>query len=171
MAKKVILGTDIARDAFKVKVNENFTELYNKDTSLEEQINDLDAEVVAHKAENTSEIVVLSRDVSVTGIQTTTLNNDKIPKSIFAFSVVQLTKKQSAGQAIQGSQNCLYSIGDNGNFTNGGVGIAIADTSGNRTFGSIQNIKKGSFDINWTHTGTGGTGTVQIRFLILYHGE
>ena len=29
MAKKVILGTDIARDAFKIKVNDNFTELYN----------------------------------------------------------------------------------------------------------------------------------------------
>ena len=31
MAKKVILGTDIARDAFKTKVNDNFTELYDKD--------------------------------------------------------------------------------------------------------------------------------------------
>ena len=45
MAKKVILGTDIARDAFKTKVNENFTELYNKDVALGEQINSLDAEV------------------------------------------------------------------------------------------------------------------------------
>ena len=43
MAKKVILGTDIARDAFKVKVNDNFTELYNKDVALGEQINNLDA--------------------------------------------------------------------------------------------------------------------------------
>ena len=41
MAKKVILGTDIARDAFKVKVNENFTELYDKDVAIEEQINTL----------------------------------------------------------------------------------------------------------------------------------
>lgn len=54
MAKKVILGTDIARDAFKVKVNENFTELYDKDVALEEQINDLDADVVAHKADDTA---------------------------------------------------------------------------------------------------------------------
>ena len=45
MAKKVILGTDIARDAFKTKINENFTELYDKDVALETQINDLDAEV------------------------------------------------------------------------------------------------------------------------------
>lgn len=48
MAKKVILGTDIARDAFKTKINDNFTELYEKDTALEEQINDLDAEVDGH---------------------------------------------------------------------------------------------------------------------------
>lgn len=41
MARKVILGTDIARDAFKVKVNENFTELYDKDVALGEQINTL----------------------------------------------------------------------------------------------------------------------------------
>lgn len=39
MAKKVILGSDIARDAFKVKVNENFTELYDKDVALGESIN------------------------------------------------------------------------------------------------------------------------------------
>lgn len=39
MAKKVILGTDIARDAFKTKINDNFTELYNKDVALEGQIN------------------------------------------------------------------------------------------------------------------------------------
>ena len=45
MAKKVILGTDIARDAFKIKVNDNFTELYNKDVALEERINNLAAEV------------------------------------------------------------------------------------------------------------------------------
>ena len=50
MAKKVILGTDIARDAFKVKVNENFTELYDKDVALEGQINDLDADK-ANKAQ------------------------------------------------------------------------------------------------------------------------
>lgn len=41
MAKKIILGTDIARDAFKIKVNENFTELYDKDVALGEQINSL----------------------------------------------------------------------------------------------------------------------------------
>ena len=43
MAKKVILGTDIARDAFKTKANDNFTELYNKDIALEGQINSLGA--------------------------------------------------------------------------------------------------------------------------------
>lgn len=43
MAKKVILGTDIARDAFKIKVNDNFTELYDKDVALGTQINSLDA--------------------------------------------------------------------------------------------------------------------------------
>jgi hypothetical protein len=51
MAKKVILGTDIARDAFKTKVNDNFTELYDKDVALEQQINSLDADLIAHKAE------------------------------------------------------------------------------------------------------------------------
>lgn len=69
MAKKVILGTDIARDAFKTKVNDNFTELYdavanidvsdeinahNTDNSshqdIRQQINSLDADVIAHKA-------------------------------------------------------------------------------------------------------------------------
>lgn len=43
MAKKVILGSDFGRDAFKAKVNDNFTELYDKDVALEEQINSLDA--------------------------------------------------------------------------------------------------------------------------------
>lgn len=52
MAKKVILGTDIARDAFKTKVNDNFTELYDKDVALGAQINNLDAlKVTPHLAD------------------------------------------------------------------------------------------------------------------------
>ncbi len=52
MAKKIILGTDIARDAFKVKVNENFTELYDKDVALGESINSLATKVIAESGSN-----------------------------------------------------------------------------------------------------------------------
>ena len=52
MAKKVILGTDIARDAFKTKANDNFTELYDKDVALGEQINDLASKVIAESGSN-----------------------------------------------------------------------------------------------------------------------
>lgn len=48
MAKQVILGSDLGRDALKVKCNVNFTELYDKDVAIGESINSLDALVNAH---------------------------------------------------------------------------------------------------------------------------
>ena len=52
MAKKVILGSDVGRDAMKQKINDNFTELYNKDASLEEQLEDLATKVIAESESN-----------------------------------------------------------------------------------------------------------------------
>ena len=78
MAKKIILGSDFGRDAFKAKVNENFTELYDKDVALGESINDLDADK-ANKI-----------DI----IQTTEVNDStKMPSSAVTYNLQQQIKK------------------------------------------------------------------------------
>jgi len=130
-------------------------------------INEVNDGLSSHKAESVSEIVSLSRDLSLTGTQTVTLSNSKLPKLISVVSAVDLLNKIS----INNGGSTIYSVNDTKVFRFAGQHIAIADTNSNRTFGTIKNIRKGAFDIDWTHTGSGATGTVNIGIVLTYHGE
>lgn len=120
MAKKVILGTDIARDAFKTKVNDNFTELYdniedklstshntdaNAHDDIRQQINDLEA----NKANRVGDAVikikrqyisVLSKVLTGAVYNKGTKIKTKIPYTAPSVNAVILTIKGTFGQQV-----------------------------------------------------------------------
>lgn len=130
-----------------------------------------------HKAEDTSQFIAFSRDLSLTGVQTiTTLNNRKI-RSIHAIGTVNGTKKQSIGLCGLVGGGVSYTQPTTGNYAISSSSSAANligfsdDTTANRTFGTAKNFLNGSFDIDWTRIGSGATGTANLGLLITYHGE
>jgi hypothetical protein len=170
MILEKILGSLFVKENL-ARSGRNFTALEAEVNSHGAQINNLNAEVDNHKSEVIAQAINTSRDLSLAGIQTVSNAAGRIVKSIIAMGVVQNTKKTSNGIWGNGVQNCIYNFNDTGNSSSSsGVILGFSDLgTTNRTFGAITNVKAGSFDINWTHTGTGATGTAQVYLLVTYH--
>lgn len=138
------------------------------DTQLAQDVQDL----ALHKAENVTEIIEVMRDLTLTGTQTITLTKNKIPKSITCFANVLGTEKISFSIGSPTPSKAFYKSGSSAKWYNGSGLAVFSDLEAtNRTIaGSATNITKNSFDISWTRTGTGATGTATLSFLITYHG-
>ncbi|WP_069999452.1 hypothetical protein [Cellulosilyticum sp. I15G10I2] len=154
---------------------DNFNDIYGQllENTKDNQgkISILQGNIDAHLAENTTEIISVTRDVSLTGIQTVAKASAREIKSIFVLGVVQGTKKWCQGMYSKGfNPQVTYTAGDTGNYLIG-TALCIFSNAGSadRTIGSITNITTTSFDINWTKTGVGATGTAELRFLVSYH--
>lgn len=113
MAKKVILGTDIARDAFKTKVNDNFTELYDKDVALGESINDLTPlidldysikQIGQHNIKNLIENGNFTDDTNKWNLRSTTgiTNNGILTTTMTAGSLVSSWRIEQSIEPIVG---------------------------------------------------------------------
>ncbi len=127
-------------------------------------------ELDVHKAERVSQSILITRDLSLVGVQTVSILTGRKVKSMVFTGAVDLTKKMMVGQYGESAGGSIYSHGDTGNYSSAGYPLAFSDLGAtNRTFGTVQNVVDGSFDINWTKTGTGATGTAGIRTLVLYH--
>jgi hypothetical protein len=161
--------------ALETEVNEKLTAAHNTDATahndIRTQINSLDTEVDSHKLQGTAQIIEISRNLNLTGVQTIATQAGRKIKSMNILGVVSATKKQCIGffDGVNG-----YVIYMQPTTTNYGVTaphcIAFSDdATTNRTFGAVGNIQNGSFDITWTQTGTGATGTALIRCLVQYH--
>ena len=155
-----IIGTITGKVAFE-RTQTNFT-------TIKDAHNGLETNLETHKAENVSQTIMINRDVTLTGIQTITTTNKA--KAITILANISGTKKSSFGLCVGTNQKATYSYPPDGNFSSGGIGIILANSSTDRTYGTIQNITATSFDINWTHSGTGATGTGELTLLIQYHG-
>ena len=138
-------------------------------TAIDTAIGAIDTAGGAHLAETVSQTINVNRDVSLTGTQR--IASLKKPKAIIVTSTTAGTKKMSIGSFANSAQRCLYQVNDTGTYASGGYGIIIADTSANRSFGHINNVTDTGFDIVWSHGGVGATGTAELVFTIMYHGE
>lgn len=171
MAKKVILGTDIARDAFKTKANDNFTELYNKDASLEGQINTLDADVIAHKAENVYQILGMnSRDLSLAGVQVIS-GLPFVPDFVIVNASVNGQNKFSVGQADKIRQYAMGTVSSTNVYLRAeGIIIRIGDTNADITSATATINSDKTISLNWSKLGSGATGTVSFAITLFRHG-
>lgn len=162
MAKQTILGTDLGRDAFKVKTNANFTELYEKDAALEQLINTF----AAHLSEQTVYLTTAVRDISLEGEQIIALLNGRTAKKITIYANLNVTESLSVGMATPLSQTCILQR-ENGTTANFNGAIRIYSSSGNYISGTLT-IENGQIKIAWTKTGT-PTGTIYMILMADYH--
>lgn len=138
-------------------------------TSIVNALNGLQQDFDEHKADFVSQTRNVTRDMSLTGIQTISSLLGK-PKAIHILANVGNAKKMCVGfWSSSGLHVSIYSDSSNGNYLNSNA-IMIADNVSNRTQGVIKNVTNNSFDIDWTHYGTGATGTANMMFLVTYHG-
>jgi hypothetical protein len=169
MILEKILGSLFVKDNLAIS-GRNFTALETEVNNHGTRINNLDAEIDSHKTETVSQVINASRDISLAGIQTIeTLPNRKI-KAIMSFGAVQGTKKWTQGMWAEGSSAyCNYSAGDTSNYYTGTAILLFSNTTAvDRTIGNLA-VYDGFFQINWSKTGAGATGTADFRFLVLYH--
>lgn len=134
-----------------------------------EQINTLDAEFVAHKAESLSELLYVTRDGALVGTQV--ISTIGKPKKIDIKAYIPGTKIASFGSSMDmGLQQAVYIQGDTGNVYKGDALIVVAASEIANMVGLIQNITTNSFEILWSKTGTGAGGTIGMEIDVLYHG-
>lgn len=125
-----------------------------------------------HKAEEISQTINISRNLSLVGSQTiSTLPNKKI-KNIEGVGIVPGTKKISfARWSPRGGSRQVHTTEDTGSFYEGVQFLMFAERNAvnNRTIVEISNATKGSFDLNFTEGKA--TGTAFMQLTVLYHGE
>jgi hypothetical protein len=119
-----------------------------------------------HKAETVSNEVGVSRDISLTGVQTVSLPFKA--KSIIAL-VVMPTKSFSWGiWAENNVQRCITMANSNGNAGLGTSIIKIDIDGTNYATGTIQNVTASGFEILWAKT-EAPTGAATVYMLASTH--
>ncbi len=125
------------------------------------------ADLSAHLFGLISEIIVTTRDLSLSGSQIIS-GFTKIPKYLDIHATVPSTLKFSVGVVANNSQRCIVRTNDN-LMTQIDRGIAMGETAANLTLGAVTVNADNTVTINWTLAGTGGIGTAQIRIIAHYH--
>ena len=160
-------------DPFNIEkaLNDNWDKIDNKVNEVAEQSNDIATELVAHENKVVSQIISVTRDLSLTGTQIITGFSDT-PKKITILSTFagSSSKRFSLGIGNQTEQMCV-GIYENG-LTGPTVGnsILIGDNATNRVLGSVK-IVGNTLEITWSIDGAGVVGTGVLRINADYHGE
>jgi len=143
-------------------------------TILQQTVTQNHEEVTEHLAEAISEGFYVMRSTELAGVQTITLPSVRTPKEIKINASVILSKKISVGVWSQsgttGGQQSLYIKEDQSTGTDGLSTVAISESSGNAIVGKIQNVSKGSFEIEWTIHGNVPSANIVLLISVLYHG-
>jgi hypothetical protein len=149
-------------DSGKVKCGDGITAWNDLDYCSPSQ-----AEFDEHKAENVSQLVVVTRDTTLAGIQTVSFTRK--PKRIDVLSLVIGTKKFSVGNVSSNSQGCIFHTEEGVMFGNGNYAIVLGEAEANNISGAITINADNTVSINWTKIGAGTTGTASIRLIAHYH--
>lgn len=131
----------------------------------------LSNELAAHKAETTTQIISVVRDLSIIGVQSiTTLANRKIKRIDFR-GVVNYTKKICFGSYAEGVQVSICQLPIDSSYGQYAQALNfINDNTANRTSGVVQDVTDNGFKINWSiAAGSGATGTAVLQIIVTYH--
>jgi hypothetical protein len=123
----------------------------------------------AHLAEMTSQIITVTRDLSLTGAQIIS-GFSRVPKHIIIQANQHNNPAFSIGHVTKTSQQCITHFG-NGNTAGLARGVTLGASADNYALGQITINDDQTITINWTNVGTGATGTAYLRIIPLYHGE
>lgn len=155
LSLKKPLGTEAVS---RVAYNENLDLLDSNATPL--------TSFDAHLAENVSYVVVVTRDSSLTGIQTVTL-----PFKAKSINVVAFKSKgfSNGFWAENNTQRAMAQREDGLGLVGSIQVIVIYDTATKYTNGTIQNVTNTGFEINWANAES-PTGTITIYISASTHG-
>ena len=138
-------------------------------TDLPANFQKIDDEFTGHQAESASYGISVTRDISITGVQTVSIPFKA--KAIIVFTAVGATKVASWGfwteNDFQRSQAMRGDIGVIGSYAEA---IYAYIDNANYAGGRIQNVTDSGYEIAWTKTGS-PTGTVAMYTIALTHGE
>lgn len=111
--------------------------------------------------------LTVTRDISVTGVQTVILPFKA--KRIDCTYVINNTKNQGNGcYAENVYQRAVFRYNTSDVYAIDTGLIAVGSDSSNRAIGTVQNVSNTGFEINWTKIGA-PTGTVTIAITALTH--
>ena len=122
----------------------------------------------SHLAESVSHLSVITRDLSIGGVQSVTLPFKAKTLIGYAF----LTNGQSECKGFwdeNGTQRVVVTKGHDGNRIGRTRFISLDTSSTDTANGTIQNVTNAGFEINWGSVGS-PSGTATIYILALTHG-
>lgn len=145
------------------------TPLTTTSQNLSGAVNEVKDELVAHKAETVSYYTYATRNLTLEGQQIIS-GFPFIPKALIIETMVPSSNKISFGRI---AQNGGYGIATNettDHYTVFSEPIVIVNSGSDQTRASVTINQDKTLTLNWVKTGTGATGTAQIRILALSHG-
>lgn len=136
---------------------------------LADLISTNDGKLTTHKNETVYETVVATRDGTTAGVQTIS-GLAGIPKRIDIRANVAATHTFSVGSWTQdGDQGVMYQYAANALSMSSTYTIMQYTDGSNGLVGAIQNVANGQFEINWTKSNSGRTGTITMQIEVSYH--
>lgn len=142
--------------------------------SIETDASDSKTLITEHLTETFSESFYVMRNTELAGVQTITLPSSRTPKEIKINATVLQSKKISIGVWTQsgplGGQQSLFLTEDQSAGTKGDATVIISERPDNFMGGKIQNVTKGSFEIDWTINGIVPSANIILLISVLYHG-
>lgn len=136
----------------------------------DQEVDVVNSALGVHLAENTTKIIIATRDLSITGIQEIELGI--IPKGLIIHCNVDLAAFKSAIAYVDkmGNVSTLSDYAQQPGLKIITDKLSFYNSGGDTTIGSIS-ISGTKLVINWTKTGTGATGTIGIIVMAFNHGE
>lgn len=116
-----------------------------------------------HLAETAPHLIVVTRDISLTGIQS--ISTPIKPKKLTIYSITDGSKRWGVGFWANNVQRGVYQAASDGFMRAESACVIIAESITNINRGTIQNVTDQGFEINWVRTGS-LTGTVAMYILI-----
>lgn len=169
------LGTNpeergLTADEFKAKFDEfaeEFVAWFNQTHCGE--VDGIDDDLQSHKAESVSQVVKVTRDISLSGDQVIGDFTD-IPRCLTVYAFSESGTFSSVGVVPEvGKQGVMADF--SGHYLNvGNRAIALGETSNGWMRGTITINNNKTVTITWAKQGTGAAGTVNLILLALYHG-
>ena len=144
---------------------------------LPENFQKIDEEFTTHKAENVSQLIYATRDISLDGVQIIT-GLIGIPKRIVIRAIITDWAKASISIGSwekNGFAHSCYSILTTQSrsvisYSALNCAVQVFDDNLNYLKGIIQNVTPTQFEILWLNDNTSPSGTVNLQIIVYYHG-
>jgi hypothetical protein len=158
-----------ARDQVRPLLQKLFDQIKTwLNVDLKTFVNGIDASLTSHKAENVSYVTVVTRDMSLDGVQSVSLPFK--PKALHCIAYVHDTKMHSDAVWSQNTYSARFYNASTDKYRRQGTALAFLHDGTNTFSCAVENVTDTGFDLNWTKTGT-PSSSATLTILAIGHGE